>query len=184
MLRRQKFRPALPKTWRRLAESEKHTRRVENNMRARVAASPPMDAVSSAKVAGLRYVNDETTPGIRRLGKPGRFRYVNARGATIKSRGELERIRSLAIPPAWTSVWICPDPKGHLQATGRDARGRKQYRYHPRWREVRDAVKYDRMLAFAEALPRIRERTDEDLERPGMPREKVLATVVRLREET
>ena len=94
------------------------------------------------------------------------------------------RIKRLAIPPAWTDVWICADPRGHLQATGRDVRKRKQYRYHPRWREIRDAVKYDRMLAFAQALPRIRRRTDDHLELPGMPREKVLATVVRLLEET
>ena len=100
------------------------------------------------------------------------------------TRKTIRRIKRLAIPPAWTDVWICPDPRGHLQATGRDARGRKQYRYHPRWREVRDAVKYDRMLAFAEALPKIRERTDRDLEHHGLPREKVLATVVRLLEET
>src|ERR1700694_5172740 len=93
-------------------------------------------------------------------------------------------MKSLVIPPAWTDVWICPDSRGHLQATGRAARGRKQYRYRPRWRPVRDAVKYDRMIDFAAALPRIRERTDQDLEPPGLPREKVLATVVRLLEET
>src|SRR3954471_2999471 len=111
MLRRQKLRQALPKTWRRLAASEKHTRRVDNNMRARVAATPQMDAVSSAKVAGLRYVNDETTPGIRRLGGADRFRYVGPNGRTV-GRVDLQRIRSLAIPPAWTDVWICPDPLG------------------------------------------------------------------------
>src|SRR5207247_11340785 len=99
-------------------------------------------------------------------------------------RHELRRIRSLAIPPAWTDVWICPRPNGHIQATGRDSRGRKQYRYHPRWREVRDETKYDRMIAFAEALPRIRERVEHDLARPGMPREKVVATIVRLLETT
>ena len=96
----------------------------------------------------------------------------------------LARIQSLAIPPAWRDVWICPDPLGHLQATGRDARGRKQYRYHPRWREVRDEVKYGRLLAFASALPRIRARTAADLNTPGLPRNKVIATVVQLLEKT
>src|SRR5882724_7455043 len=104
MLRRQKFRRPLPKTWRRLAESEKHTRRVDNNMRARVAATPQLDPVNSAKVAGLRYVNDETTAGIRRIGRANRFRYVGPNGRTVSRAAELQRIRSLAIPPAWTGV--------------------------------------------------------------------------------
>src|ERR1700716_2168819 len=98
------------------------------------------------------------------------FRYGGSDGLPIRDADTLGRIKRLAIPPSWTDVWISPDPRGHLQATGRDARGRKQYRYHTRWREVRDAVKYDRMLAFAEALPTIRESTDRDLERPGLPR--------------
>jgi DNA topoisomerase-1 len=102
----------------------------------------------------------------------------------IRQRKVLDRIRSLVIPPAWTNVWICPSPHGHLQATGRDAKGRKQYRYHPRWREIRDQSKYDRMVAFARALPRIRRRTLRDLRLRGLPREKVLATVVRLLETT
>ncbi|TMB71473.1 MAG: DNA topoisomerase IB [Chloroflexi bacterium] len=146
-------------------------------------AAEPVDPVESARAAGLRYVSD-LTPGIRRARAGKAFRYTSSDGHPIRDAETLGRIKRLAIPPAWTDVWICPDPRGHLQATGRDARGRKQYRYHPRWREVRDAVKYDRMLAFAEALPRIRQRTDRDLERHGMPREKVLATVVRLLEET
>jgi DNA topoisomerase-1 len=137
----------------------------------------------SARAAGLRYVFDQS-PGIRRKRVGKAFTYLDGDGRTIRDAETIRRIKSLAIPPAWTDVWICPDPRGHLQATGRDARGRKQYRYHPRWREVRDAVKYDRMLAFAEALPKIRVRTDRDLERPGLPREKVLATIVRLLEET
>src|ERR1700716_3247312 len=137
----------------------------------------------SARAAGLRYVFDQS-PGIRRKRVGKAFTYLDGDGRTIRDAGTIRRIKSLAIPPAWTDVWICPDPRGHLQATGRDARGRKQYRYHPRWREVRDAVKYDRMIAFAEALPKIRVHTDRDLERPGLPREKVLATVVRLLEET
>jgi DNA topoisomerase-1 len=102
----------------------------------------------------------------------------------IRNARELKRIASLVIPPAWTDVWICPDPRGHLQATGRDARGRKQYRYHREWRHSRDETKYDRMPAFAAVLPRIRARTDADLARPGLPREKVLATVVRLLEKS
>ncbi len=141
------------------------------------------DPIASAKAAGLRYVSD-LMPGIRRKKSGESFSYEDAEGDMIEDEATLSRIKRLAIPPAWTDVWICPNPMGHLQATGRDARKRKQYRYHERWRQVRDAVKYDRMLAFAEALPKIRERTDRDLELPGMPREKVLATVVRLLEET
>ena len=142
-----------------------------------------VDPVDSARAAGLRYVSD-LSPGIRRKRAGKAFSYSASDGRAIRDRDSIRRIKSLAIPPAWTDVWICPEPRGHIQATGRDARGRKQYRYHSRWREVRDAVKYDRMLAFAEALPRIRERTDQHLELPGMPKEKVLATVVRLLEET
>ena len=141
------------------------------------------DPAASARAAGLRYVSDQS-PGIRRKRVGKGFTYRDRDGSTIREAGIIRRIRSLVIPPAWTDVWICHDPRGHLQATGRDARGRKQYRYHPRWREVRDAVKYDRMLAFAEALPKVREHTDRDLERPGLPKQKVLATVVRLLEET
>ncbi|HMS60097.1 MAG TPA: DNA topoisomerase IB, partial [Tepidiformaceae bacterium] len=112
------------------------------------------------------------------------FRYVSPAGEPVRDSETLGRIRSLAIPPAWTDVWICPRADGHIQATGRDARGRKQYRYHPRWRQVRDASKYERMQAFGAALPRIREACERDLARPGMPREKVLAAVVRLLETT
>jgi len=112
------------------------------------------------------------------------FEYFDAAGSRITGDDALARIRKLAIPPAWTDVWICPSPAGHLQATGRDARGRKQYRYHPRWRVVRDETKYDRVIAFGEALPRIRARAEQDLGRPGLPREKVLATVVQLLAKT
>ncbi len=150
-------------------------------MQAVVALAPqPADA---AHEAGLRHVTD-AQPGLRRRRAGKGFAYVDARGRPIKDRETLARIRRLAIPPAWTDVWICADPQGHLQATGRDARGRKQYRYHPRWREARDATKYDRMAAFGEALPRIRARVARDLDLPGVPREKVLATVVRLLETT
>jgi len=126
----------------------------------------------------------DDTPGIRREMGPLGFKYISPRGRVLRRPGELKRIASLAIPPAWKDVWICPDPRGHLQATGRDARGRKQYRYHARWRDCRDETKYDRMPAFAAALPKIRERTRRDLARPGLPREKVLAAVVQLLEKS
>jgi DNA topoisomerase-1 len=127
-------------------------------------------------------VSDEA-PGIERLKSGKGFRYRQA-GKTVRDAATLGRIRSLAIPPAWTKVWICPLENGHLQATGRDARGRKQYRYHPRWRSVRDETKYHRMIPFARALPKIRARVEADLALPGLPREKVLATVVQLLEST
>jgi len=139
--------------------------------------------MSSARTAGLRYTTD-TKPGIRRTRHGGTFRYFGPHRRRITSPEELGRIRSLVIPPAWEDVWICTDARGHLQATGRDARGRKQYRYHPKWREIRDETKYDRMIGFAQALPQIRERTDRDLKKAGVPREKVLATVVQLLERT
>jgi len=140
-------------------------------------------AADAARSAGLRYVSD-SMPGLRRRRSGKRFAYVDAAGKAIRDRGELARVRALAIPPAYEDVWICPTPNGHIQATGRDARGRKQYRYHPRWREVRDDTKYGRMLDFAKALPAIRKRVDKDLRLAGMPREKLLATVVRLLETT
>ena len=144
---------------------------------------PVVDPRESAKVAGLRYVTD-TKPGIRRKRSGKGFTYLDPDGKPIRDPDVLRRIASLAIPPAWTEVWISPKPLGHLQATGRDARGRKQYRYHPRWRAVRDETKYTRMLAFGAALPRIRRRIEADLARPGLPREKVLAAVIRLLETT
>ena len=143
-----------------------------------------LDSPKSAHAAGLRYVSEQSTGGIRRLGKPGRFRYVDASGRRIGDKSVLQRIYALAIPPAWTAVWICPHANGHLQATGRDARGRKQYRYHARWRVVRDDVKYGRLVSFAAALPKIRARTQADLAKSGLPREKVLAAVVQLLEKT
>ena len=150
--------------------------------RPKVAAAPPPPHESAAE-AGLRYVSD-TSPGIRRKRSGTGFTYVGQDGKRITDQKTLERIRKLAIPPAYTDVWICPSPNGHLQATGRDARGRKQYRYHARWREVRDETKFGRMVAFSQVLPRIRARVDADLARTGLPREKVLATVVRLLECT
>jgi DNA topoisomerase-1 len=142
-----------------------------------------VDPVDSARQAGLRYVSD-TAPGIRRKRRGGKFNYFAPDGSRITDAEELARIRSLAIPPAWTDVWICANARGHLQATGRDARGRKQYRYHPKWRAVRDETKYERMVAFGEQLPKIREQTGHDLALRGLPRRKVLAAVVRLLETT
>ncbi len=142
---------------------------------------PVSDPVIAARAAGLRYTSD-AHPGITRKRSGRAFRYLDSDGHAVRERETLSRIKSLAIPPAWKDVWICPLPSGHLQATGRDEKGRKQYRYHPRWRMVRDENKYGRMIAFGKTLPRIRERTDRDLALPGLPREKVLATVVRLLE--
>jgi DNA topoisomerase I len=146
-------------------------------------AVPAADVIESTKEAGLRYTSDERA-GIRRQRAGRGFRYLGADGRPIADERELRRIRRLAIPPAWTDVWIATDPRGHLQATGRDAKGRKQYRYHERFREVRDETKYERMLDFAKALPKIRERVEADLAADGLEREKVLATIVRLLEAT
>jgi DNA topoisomerase-1 len=141
------------------------------------------DPPAAAKAAGLRYVHD-SKPGIARARAGEAFRYLDAGGDVIDDEATLARIKSLAIPPAWTHVWICPYSNGHLQATGRDAKGRKQYRYHPKWRSVRDDSKYERMLNFGKALPQIRREVDRALKLPGLPREKVLATIVYLLEAT
>ncbi|HEY5093789.1 MAG TPA: hypothetical protein VII69_01595 [Candidatus Eremiobacteraceae bacterium] len=133
--------------------------------------------------AGLRYVSD-TSAGIRRRASGRGFTYVALDGSTVRDRAEIARIRALAIPPAYRDIWICPSPRGHIQATGRDARGRKQYRYHDEWRKVRDAAKFDRMLGFAAALPALRKRVAADLKRDGLPKERVLAGLVRLLEST
>ncbi len=130
---------------------------------------------------GLRYVTDER-PGISRERKGDGWIYRKPDGSRITSQQTIDRINAIVIPPAWTDVWICTDPRGHIQATGRDDRGRKQYRYHPRWRATRDETKFDRMVEFGEVLPRIREQVERDLAKKGLPREKVLATVVRLLE--
>jgi DNA topoisomerase-1 len=143
----------------------------------------PADPRAAARDAGLRYTTD-ARPGITRHRSGRGFSYRDPDGRTIRDREVIGRIRALAIPPAWTDVWICPTPNGHLQASGRDARGRKQYRYHARWHQRRGTDKFDRMLDFSEALPRIRRQCDEDLAKRGLPREKVLAAVVRLLELT
>jgi len=153
------------------------------------AARPPrgeaifIDPQAAAREASLTYVNADS-PGLRRKKRGQQFFFLDENGRQIRDTETLRRIRSLVIPPAWTDVWICPRASGHLQVVGRDARGRRQYRYHPRWREVRDSAKYEHVIAFAKALPQIRRRVARDLGRHAMSREKVLATVVRLLELT
>ncbi|MBB5765231.1 DNA topoisomerase IB [Methylorubrum rhodesianum] len=142
-----------------------------------------VDPREAAREAGLRYV-DDSKPGLRRKRNGKGFRYIDPKGAAVRDPDEIARLKSLAIPPAYTDVWICPHPNGHIQATGRDEKGRKQYRYHPRFREAREASKFHRIMAFAEALPGIRQRIDADMGKRGLPREKVLATVVHLLETT
>ncbi|MCU1351171.1 MAG: topoisomerase [Acidimicrobiales bacterium] len=144
------------------------------------AASDPVEAAAEA---GLRYVSDEE-PGFRRRRRGKGFSYLDAAGTAVTNPDHRARITALAIPPAWTDVWICPRADGHIQATGRDAKNRKQYRYHDRWREVRDADKFDQLAAFGAGLPRLRRALEVDLDRDGLPREKVLALVVRLLDET
>jgi DNA topoisomerase-1 len=144
-----------------------------------IQLSPP----KSARRASLAYTSDEG-PGIRRIGNKDRFVYLSPKGRELRNRQTLDRIHALAIPPAWTDVWISPDPDGHLQATGRDQRGRKQYRYHPRWSACRDEVKYSSLLSFFKALPALRLRIDVDLRRRNLSRERVVASIVWLLENT
>jgi DNA topoisomerase IB len=148
-----------------------------------ISTIPSSGQETSAAEAGLVYVSDGE-PGIRRIGTPGDFAYRDSDGNAVIDEPTLDRIQRLAIPPAYLDVWICASPHGHLQATGRDARGRKQYRYHPRWRRVRDGGKFERVAAFAQALPRLRVAVRHDLRRAGLPRDKVLATVVALLAQT
>ena len=146
-------------------------------------ANTRSEHVEAAEQAGLRYTPDSIR-GIRRQRAGDSFVYIGANGHPLTNERKLRRIRTLAIPPAWTDVWICPHANGHLQVTARDARGRKQYRYHPKYRAIRDETKFDRMLAFSEVLPRARERVEAHLRLNGLPRPKVLATVVWLLERT
>jgi DNA topoisomerase I len=148
-----------------------------------LAATLGNDSVEAAEEAGLQYVSDDR-PGYTRRVNDGEFDYLDMQGKKIRDEQRLLRIKRLAIPPAWTDVWICPSPNGHIQATGRDARRRKQYRYHERWREIRDENKFGRLAEFAKALPKVRRRVAQDLKLSGLPRQKVLATVVRLLERT
>jgi len=164
-----------------LRQRSAHTKRRRVDTLATPIAA--LDPAVAAERAQLRYVHD-SMPGITRQKARNGFDYHLSDGSLVRDIATQKRIRKLAIPPAWTEVWICRDPNGHLQATGRDQRGRKQYRYHPRWREVRDEAKYDKLLIFARVLPLIRARIEDDLGRPGLPRERVLAAVVRLMELT
>jgi DNA topoisomerase-1 len=148
-----------------------------------LAGTSTTELKAAASAAGLRYVSDRN-PGITRVRVGNSFGYRHPDGSKVTDEETLTRIRKLAIPPAYESVWICPRPYGHLQAVGRDARGRKQYRYHPRWREVRDEGKYGKLLVFGKVLPKVRERVEQDLSLRGLPREKVLAAIVRLLETT
>src|SRR5213594_2932132 len=148
-----------------------------------IEAGLATDSVEAAEEAGLEYVSDDR-PGYARRAKNGEFEYLDTQGKRIRDEQRLLRIKRLAIPPAWTDVWICPSPTGHIQATGRDARRRKQYRYHERWRELRDENKFGRLADFANALPKIRRRVAKDLKLPDLPQRKVLAAVVGLLERT
>ena len=165
--------------------SQRHI--AQNRMRGSNGANHDIKAAfdpeTAAKLARLRHVGDDM-PGITRHTARHGFDYRTPDGKLVRDIDTLKRIRALVIPPAWTDVWISPDPNGHLQAVGRDARGRKQYRYHPRWRQVRDEAKYHKLLDFAHVLPKLRARVEEDLRRPGLPRERVLAAIVRLMELT
>jgi DNA topoisomerase I len=152
---------------------------IQKHIKAIVTSDP----IKSAETIGLRYVTDDI-PGIQRRSSEEGFEYFDVEGDRITDPDEIHRINALAIPPAYRDVWICPFPNGHLQATGRDARGRKQYRYHALWRSIRDQSKFTRMIVFSESLPQIRKRLEHDLALPGLPKEKVLATVVRLMEMT
>jgi DNA topoisomerase-1 len=144
----------------------------------------PRDTIElQPATTGLSYVNDDDA-GIRRVAAGEGFAYRDPDGRPVKDHETLERIRSLAIPPAWTDIWICPSPRGHIQATGRDQKGRKQYRYHDAWRRDRDGLKFSRMIAFGRALPRLRAQVEADMARRGLPREKVIAAVIRLMELT
>ena len=152
--------------------------------RRRTVVPPAPEVVESARAAGLRYVSANARGFSRRRKGKKTFTYFDTDGRAVADATVVARIRSLAIPPAWRDVWICPFENGHLQATGKDARGRKQYRYHPRFRQVRDRNKFEHIIDFAQALPAIRRRVEADLSRPGLPRDKVLAAVVRLLEAT
>jgi DNA topoisomerase I len=154
------------------------------NPPANQAPATSSDLAISARDAGLRYVTDRRPGIVRARNRGGAFDYFDPQGRRVRGTESLARIKRLAIPPAWREVWICPDASGHLQATGRDVRGRKQYRYHSDWRKIRDETKYDRVIGFGRALQKIRRRVARDLARPGLPREKVLATIVRLLETT
>jgi DNA topoisomerase I len=158
-------------------------RQLRSDLLTGAAVSEKESAMQSARKVGLRYVSD-SKPGIQRERAGTGFRYTDSNGRIVRDKQTLARIKSLVIPPAWTDVWICTAPNGHIQVTARDARGRKQYRYHPLWRKVRDENKYGHLISFGNALPLIRQQVDKDLALPGLPRDKILATIVRLLETT
>jgi DNA topoisomerase-1 len=165
------------------AELRPRRRRGRNDLLPGAAVSDKETSTQSARKVGLRYVSD-ARPGLHREPAGKGFRYTDAQGQRVRDQETLARIKSLVIPPAWTDVWICAAHNGHIQVTARDARGRKQYRYHPLWRKVRDENKYEHLISFGKALPLIRKQVDKDLALPGLPREKILATIVRLLETT
>jgi DNA topoisomerase I len=173
----------VPLTHRPAAFRQRLRARKSTGSASTIPVGTPDPAVQSARSAGLRYVMDGV-PGIRRRGTGPRFQYVGPDGNRVRDRDTLDRIAALVVPPAWHDVWICPFPNGHIQVTARDAKGRKQYRYHADWRAVRDGAKYEHMLGFARALPLMRRRVAKDLALPGLPRPKILATVVKLLETT
>src|SRR5258706_4733276 len=165
------------------ADSRLRRCRGNNDPLSGTGVSEKESAVQSARKIGLRYVSDGQ-PGIRRESAGKRARYMDAGGRTVRDKETLARIKSLIIPPAWTDVWICAKANGHIQVTARDAKGRKQYRYHPLWRKARDENKYEHLISFGKALPLIRHQVGKDLALPGLPREKILAAIVRLLETT
>jgi DNA topoisomerase I len=173
----------MPSKSTRSSDKRSDRRRRTEPLPARDRSEDRSEAIAHAREAGLRYVADDAVGITREMGPLG-FRYIDTNGRVIRSKAEITRINKLAIPPAWTEVWICPDPRGHIQATGRDAKRRKQYRYHHDWRQLRDENKYDRMIGFAHVLPKIRQRTNTDLASSGLSRNKVLATVVQLLEKS
>lgn len=165
-------------------QTQKMARKVHNRLvHRKIQSIINSDPVESAQVVGLKYVTDQQ-PGIKREQRRNKFVYIGVDGKTIQDQDEIRRIESLAIPPAYKDVWICPLANGHLQATGRDAKGRKQYRYHPLWRTVRDQTKFTRLIVFSKSLPTIREQIEQDLALRGLPKRKVLAAVVKLMELT
>jgi DNA topoisomerase-1 len=158
-------------------------RNYKRAIQQRIQSIVGSDPIAAAKEVGLQYVSDDR-PGIQRQRRGKNFIYIGLDGKPIRDREEIRRINSLAIPPAYKDVWICPLKNGHLQATGRDAKGRKQYRYHPLWRTIRDQTKFTRMISFSQSLPTIRQRIEHDLSLPGLPKQKVLAAIIRLMELT
>ena len=176
-------RSGAPSFLRRLSANPHSEPASRTSSRGIVRQQPSRAFVVSAEAAGLRHVTD-SGPGIRRRRSGTGFSYVDPDGRVIREREHIRRFRSLAIPPAWSDVWICPIPEGHLQVTARDARGRKQYRYHPHFRARRDHAKFERMVKLSDVLSKVREHVERDIALPGLPRSRVMATIVWLLERT